>query len=162
MHGQQNIKKIGSLLSTFRVNLYVPSSRTVWLLKMGSRDCPETSVGNYSYTLRAIPKDHRAHSHRTESPWSLTKVSFIATAEWQIWIHVFCNPAAKNWWDGMIPDRAPPACEVYLPNMIWGSHTCKYEHYCPLVYDIVQFGTHVKMSQGGKPHQRGLKPKIYC
>jgi len=60
---------------------------------MGSTDCPETSVGNYNYTLRVIPKDHRAHLRRGGRLKSLTEMSIITTAEWQIRIHVFFKAA---------------------------------------------------------------------
>jgi len=62
---------------------------------MGSIDYPETSVGNYNYTLRAIPKDHRVHLGHGGSLRSLTEMSFITTVEWRIQIHVFFNPAAE-------------------------------------------------------------------
>jgi hypothetical protein len=59
---------IGSY-QTFRYYLLVPSSKVSGqlsvpssrvLLKMGSVDCPETSVTNYQSTLCNIPKERRS------------------------------------------------------------------------------------------------------
>jgi hypothetical protein len=36
---------------------------TSWLLKMGPRRCPETSVKDYHSTLRNTPEDRRPHQH---------------------------------------------------------------------------------------------------
>jgi len=38
-----------------------PGSWIYSTLKMGQRDCPETSVRNYHYTLRNIPEENRSH-----------------------------------------------------------------------------------------------------
>ena len=64
----------GNSLPTFRENLSVPSwrvkkskqrtiKRIYWLLKMGPRGCPETSVRLYHCMLRNTPKQCRFHVH---------------------------------------------------------------------------------------------------
>ena len=56
---------IGNLLPTFRDNISVPSSRVQNLkennslpLKKGPIGCPETSVGNYHYSMRNDTEEH--------------------------------------------------------------------------------------------------------
>jgi len=156
----------GSLLSTFRIHLYVPSSRTAWLLEVRSRDCPETSVGNYNITLcvhfqktteliHTAPKapNHSQKCHSLRQQSGKYECMYFATQQRNI-CNFFIGEMA--WFQIVLK----PACEVYIPNKIWGSYSCKHEHYFRLVYDIVQFGTHVPKSQE-EPHQRGLKPRIH-
>ena len=121
----------GRLMPTFRDNLSVPSSRTAWLFKMVSTDCPETSVGNYNYMLRKIPKDRICHLHLGGSLTSLTDVTQfdgrVTNMNGRIFQPSSQASAIFYWWDWMIGDRAFPACEADLPIKIWGSHNCKYE-----------------------------------
>jgi len=43
-------------------------------MKMGPRDCPETSVNNYQSTSRNIPQERRRHSHGSGSLKSCKRV----------------------------------------------------------------------------------------
>jgi len=57
-------RNIVNSLPTFRENLSVPPSRVKkskisWHMKVGTRDCPETSVSSYRHTLRNIPEDRK-------------------------------------------------------------------------------------------------------
>jgi hypothetical protein len=64
---------VGSWLPTFRDSVSAPYSRfkqskkyswTVWPLKVGLRDCPETSVYKLQPTQRNIAEEKRAQLHR--------------------------------------------------------------------------------------------------
>jgi hypothetical protein len=54
-------------LTTFRDNLFVPSSVVFLTLNMEPISCPETSVKDYHSSLRNIPEERRCHQHRRGS-----------------------------------------------------------------------------------------------
>jgi len=55
----------GNFLPKFPDNFSVPSS---WVLKIGPKGCPETSVRNYHYSLHNNPEGRSSHLVRGGSP----------------------------------------------------------------------------------------------
>jgi hypothetical protein len=47
--------------------VFLETSWTFWLLKMGQIRCPETSIRNYHFALRNIPEERGSHLHRGAS-----------------------------------------------------------------------------------------------
>jgi hypothetical protein len=67
-------------VGTFWDNLSAPYSRVTWLMKMGLKGCPETSVQNCHSTLWNIPQERRSHVEMPE----ITHMKLLVT-----WVFLF-------------------------------------------------------------------------